>query len=117
MTRPDIMFAVIAASRYCQNPEKTHWTAAKFILAYLSGTAHHGIRYSRPTTDAVHQLACFSDSDFAGFPDTRRSTSGLLSLLNGGPITWKTHLKKPIAQSAAEAEYYAAGHACRDLIL
>ena len=123
MTRPDIMFAVIAASRFCQSPRKSHWNAAKQILAYLSGTLYHGLRYcgsqsnaSSSTTAANNQLVTYSDSDFGGCPDTRRSTSGLLSLLNGGPIAWKSHLQKPVAQSTAEAEYYAGGHACRDIV-
>ena len=87
MTRPDIMFAVIAASRFCQNLGKAHWTAAKLILAYLAGTIRYGIRYFRTEKGPI-QLVCYSDSDFAGCPETRRSTSGLLSLLNGGPVAW-----------------------------
>jgi hypothetical protein len=55
-------------------------------------------------------------ADYAGCPDTRRSTTGLVFLLNGGPIAWQSHLQKPVAQSTAEAEYYAAGLACREIV-
>ena len=47
--------------------------------------------------------------------DSRRSTSGIILMLNGGPISWISHLQKPIANSTAEAEYYAAGYASREI--
>lgn len=115
MTRPDIAFAVTAVSRYSNAPGKAHWTAAKRILAYLAGTMHYGICYAHPDTGLADQLKCFSDSDYAGCLDTRWFTSDLLSLLNGGPVAWKSHLQKPVAQSTAEVEYYAAGHESRDI--
>ena len=114
MTRPDILFALIAASRYCQNPGKAHWAAVKRILSYLSGTVNYGICYGGTSRDM--RLEGYSDSDLGGCPDTRRSTSGLLFTLNGGPVAWTSHLQKPIAQSTSEAEYYAAGHASREIV-
>ncbi len=42
-TRPDIAYAVGQAARFSQNPGKTHWSAVKRILSYLSGTLNHGI--------------------------------------------------------------------------
>ena len=43
MTRPDILFAVTAASRYNQDPGNAHWAAVKRILSYLAGTINHGL--------------------------------------------------------------------------
>ena len=113
MTRPDILFAVTAASRYNQDPGNAHWAGVKRILSYLAGTVNHGLCYG--TTDAINHLIGYSDSDFAGCEDSRRSTSGIILMLNGGPISWISHLQKPIANSTAEAEYYAAGHASREI--
>lgn len=112
LTRPEISFAVIAVSRFCQNPGQAHWKAAKLILAYLVGTLRYGLCFSNE--NPTNALVGYCDSDFAGCPDTRRSTTGVLFLLNGAPVSWKSKLQKPIAQSTAEAEYYAAGHAGRD---
>lgn len=112
LTRPDIAFAVIAVSRYCQNPGRAHWKAAKLILAYLTSTINHGLRFCGSSSPNV--LVSYCDSDFAGCPDTRRSTSGVLFLLNGAPVAWKSEMQKPIAQSTAEAEYYAAGLASKE---
>ena len=114
MTRPDISYAVIAASRHCENPDKSHWKAAKLVLAYLAGTSRYGLCYSK--TNVPNELTGYADSDFAGCKDTRRSTSGMLFSLNGAPVGWKSHLQKPVAQSTAEAEYYAAGHASKDIV-
>jgi hypothetical protein len=127
MTRPDIAFAVIAVSPHCQIPGKSHWKAAKTILAYLAGTQEYGLFFSDGGTsnqlaghlDVKHdlnRLLGYADADYAGCPDTRRSTTGLVFLLNGGPIAWQSHLQKPVAQSTAEAEYYAAGLACREIV-
>lgn len=57
MTRPDIAFAVIAASRYWEDTCKPHWRAAKHVLAYLSGTRRFGLRYS--ASESVNLLASF----------------------------------------------------------
>lgn len=114
MTRPDIAFAVIAASRHCQSPGKPHWKAAKMILAYLAGTPNHGLCFS--ANESANHLVGYSDADYAGCPDTRRSTTDLIFLFNGGPIAWKSHVQKSVAQSTAEAEYYAAGYACREIV-
>ena len=111
-TRPDIAFAVVAVSRYCQNPGPAHWKAAKRVLAYLRGTLHHGLCFS--AGDPINVMVGYTDSNFAGCPDTCRSTIGTLYLLNRGPIYWKSRLQKPVAQSTTETEYYAAGNASGD---
>ena len=53
-------------------------------------------------------LVAFSDSDWAGDIDKRRSTSGFIFCINGGPVSWKSKMQKCIAQSSAEAEHIAA---------
>lgn len=83
------------------------------MLSYLTGTAKYGLRYGG--TDSINHLVGLSDSDFAGCKDTWRSTSGLNFLFNGGPISWTSHLQKPVSNSTAEAEYYAAGHPFREI--
>lgn len=45
MTPPNLLFAIIAASRYCQYPRKAHWEAVKGTLSYLTGTKDYGLRY------------------------------------------------------------------------
>jgi hypothetical protein len=100
LTSPDIAFAVIAFSRCCQNPGPTHWKASKHILAYLLGTINYGLCCS--DSDSSNVLRGFTDSDFAGCPNTRHSTTSVL-YQNQAPVTLKFRLQKLVAQSTAES--------------
>ena len=89
-TRPDIAQAVSTGSRFCAEPIETHLTAAKRILRYLKGTQDMCIMYSS-TED---YLCGYSDANWAGDLDDRRSTTGNLFMLAGGPVGWlsKKHI-------------------------
>jgi hypothetical protein len=98
-THPNIAFTVLAVSCHCQNPSNPHCKAAKTILAYLAKTPDHGICFS--PNESTNHLVGYSDADYAGCPDKRRLTTVKVFLLNGGPIAWKSHLQKSVAQSMA----------------
>jgi Reverse transcriptase (RNA-dependent DNA polymerase) len=109
-TRPDIAYIVGQLCRFMNNPGREHWTAAKRVLRYLKGTASLGLRYSNETDPVV-----FTDSDWAGDPDQRRSTGGFVFMMGGGPISWSSHrAKSTSALSAVEAEYVAMCRAARE---
>jgi hypothetical protein len=72
-TRPDIMYAASLVSRFMESPRDSHWKMAKQILRYVAGTLHFGLWYT--TSDSNH-LFGYTDSDFAGNLDDRKSTSG-----------------------------------------
>jgi hypothetical protein len=114
MTRSELMYAITAASRYCENPGKPHWGAVKRSLSYLAGTMYYRLYYGgdQPT----NTLVAYTDSYFAACPDSRRLTSGTLFMFNGGPIAWNSHLQKSLAQSTCEAEYYAARLGSRSIV-
>ncbi|XP_052110338.1 secreted RxLR effector protein 161-like [Arachis duranensis] len=86
-TRPDINFAVGMFGRYQKNPGLDQWKAAKKVLRYLQGTKEHMLTYRR--SNHLEAIG-YSDSDFAGCVDTRKSTFGYLYLLAGGAISWKS---------------------------
>ena len=100
-TRPDIAFAVIQVAKFSNNPSKKHWTAAKRILRYLKGTQEYGLTYTRASEFDVQG---FSDSDWAGDLDTRRSTSGYVFTVLGSPLSWCSRLERPVSLSSCEAE-------------
>ncbi|GKB83567.1 putative RNA-directed DNA polymerase [Tanacetum coccineum] len=104
-TRPDITYGVSLISRYMESPTEKHWCAAKRILRYVQGTTELGILYSRRRNSA---LVAYSDSDFAGDLDDRRSTSGSVFLLAGGAISWSSKKQPVVTLSTTEAEYIAA---------
>lgn len=112
VSRPDIMYAVSQVSRFLNNPGSEHWSAVKRIFQYLQGTKDIGIKYQ-----ADHlSLTMYSDADFAGDIDTRRSTTGYVSLLANGPVTWSSHRQKCVTRSTTEAEYIAASDAAAEAI-
>jgi hypothetical protein len=113
-TRPDIAYAVGAVSRFMANPGQEHWKTVKHIMRYLKRTPTRGIQYGGANADLV--LRGFSDADWGGDIDTRRSTSGLVFTLGGGPITWRSNRQRSVALSSMEAEYMALCDAAQEAV-
>jgi hypothetical protein len=113
-TRPDIAFSVGQVAQFSHNPKQAHWTAVQRVLAYLKGTSKCGITYGE--TSHPHVLTAFSDSDYAGDSDTRRSTTGYLLTYNGGPVAWGSRRQSCVSLSTTEAEYIAMCEAAKDIV-
>ncbi|RYE20331.1 MAG: hypothetical protein EOP45_11235, partial [Sphingobacteriaceae bacterium] len=103
-TRPGISFAVGMLGRYQSNPGIDHWKAAKKVLRYLQGTKDRMLTYKR--SDHLEVIG-YSDSDYAGCVDSRKSTFGYMFLLAEGAISWKSAKQTVIAASTMEAEFVA----------
>lgn len=112
-TRPDIAFAVGKVSRHLNNPTESDVNCVKRIFKYLRGTMDLGIIYE---SNAKLTLNCFSDSDYAGDSDTRRSTTGYVVILGSGAISWSSQLQKCVALSSTEAEYVSSSQAIKELV-
>lgn len=112
-TRPDIAFAVNLLSRYCENPGIGHWGAIKRIFRYLKGTIDIKITYGRGD---VQHITGYSDADWAGDLDERKSTSGYIFTLYGGAISWNCKRQPTVALSSTEAEYMSAVSAIQEAI-
>ena len=98
-TRPDITFAVCSVAKFCSQLTKCHWTA---IL--LKGTPDLGLLYSRGDQQGCHG---YSDSDWAGDLNDRKSVLGYIFMLSGAGISWRSKKQTSVALSTAEAEYIA----------
>ena len=107
-TRPDISPYVSHLSRFLVNPGVAHWNAAVKVLAYLRSTKHLGLQFTRTDSEYANALSLFVDATWADCTDTRKSTTGFVCFLNGGPVSWKSKLQEIIAQSSTEAEMIAA---------
>ncbi|XP_047953586.1 secreted RxLR effector protein 161-like [Salvia hispanica] len=83
-TRPDIAFIVGMLGRYLSNPGMDHWKAVKRVLRYMQRTKDYMLTYRK--SDQL-EIIGYSDSDFAGCQDSRRSTSGYVFMLAGGAIS------------------------------
>ena len=104
MTRPDISLAVNQVSRYVNEPTARHWNAAKRIVRYLKGTPDLCIEYKKQSQVT---LEGYCDADFANDLEHRRSVTGYIFLMNGGPISWKSKLQRHTTISTCEAELEA----------
>ncbi|KAK1647556.1 hypothetical protein QYE76_065361 [Lolium multiflorum] len=113
ITRPDVSYAVNRVCQYLHAPRDTHWTAVKRILRYVRSTLTHGL-HLRPAPTAV--LAAFSDADWAGNPDDRRSTGGYAVFLGSNLIAWSARKQATVSRSSTEAEYKAVADATAEII-
>ena len=114
-TRPDLSQAVSMVSRYMHNPGKGHWQAAKWILRYVHGTVDMGLVFQRDEK-TVQPCIGYVDSDYAGDLDKRRSMTGYVFTLAGGPVSWRSTLQATVALSTTEAEYMAVTEAFKEAI-
>ena len=110
-TRPDIAFATSLVSRFAKNPSHQHTEAVKTILKYLKGSKHRGITYGG---DEELKIEGYSDSDWAGDKESRKSKSGFIFMLNGEPISWYSKRQSTVALSSTEAEYIALTLAAKE---
>uniref|UniRef100_A0A2N9FWE2 Integrase catalytic domain-containing protein n=1 Tax=Fagus sylvatica TaxID=28930 RepID=A0A2N9FWE2_FAGSY len=110
-TRPDISFVVHQVCQYMSTPTTTHLTAAKRVLRYIRGTFNHGIEF---TPGPLH-LSVYTDADWAGDPDDRRSTSGFLVYLGNNAITWSAKKQPTVSRSSTESEYRALAIASTEI--
>jgi hypothetical protein len=112
ITRPDIAFAVNKCSQFMHDPRDVHWTAVKRILRYLKHTITHGLLI-QPCHN--FQLVAFSDADWAGCPDDRKSTSGFCTFLGPNLLSWHSKKQPTVSRSSTEAEYKALANATTEL--
>lgn len=114
-TRPDLSFSISVISRFMEKPTEKHLVAAKRVLRYVKGTLEFGIMYRR-SQDV--KLMVFSDSDYAGDHDDRKSTLGKVIILGSGAVSWTSKKQPIVTLSTTEAEYVAAAScACQGIWL
>jgi hypothetical protein len=107
LTCPDVAYVVNQACLYMHAPHDSHWNLIKRILRYLRDTLHQGITISPSST---MQLTAYSDADWAGCPDTRRSTSRYRVFLRDSLVSWSSKRQMTVSRSSAEAEYHGVTH-------
>ena len=106
-TRPDIAFAVSVVSQFMHNPQNHHMDDVMRIIRYLKGCPGKGLLY---TSNDNLQVECYTDADWAGSLDDRRSTSGYCTFVGGNLVTWRSKKQSVVARSTAKAELRAIAH-------
>jgi hypothetical protein len=89
--------------------------AEEHVLKYLSGTYTDGIYYSKDS-QRLNKLWGWVDADFETDLHTRRSDTGYILMMNGGVVSWKSTKQKSVSLSTAEAEWYAASEAGKEIV-
>jgi hypothetical protein len=101
-TRPDITYAVNVVSQFMHDPRKAHMDAVERILRYLKSNPGKGILFSNHGNLKVEG---YTDADWAGSKNDRRSTSGYFTFVGGNLVTWRSKKQPVVARSSAEAEF------------
>ncbi|KAD5961904.1 hypothetical protein E3N88_13377 [Mikania micrantha] len=122
MSRPDITFAVNKVCQFMHSPTENHWSAVKRILRYLQDTSNYGLLIQhqstsvlRASTASCSSLTAFSDADWAGCPDDRRSTGGFAIYLGSNLISWCARKQRTVSRSSTESEYKALADTVTEL--
>ena len=105
------MFAVKELSKGLTGPTGDHFAKLKHLVKYLSGTKTF-VQQLRPNVKLSTQhkgidINCFVVSDWAGDPDSRKSTSGVSLFVLGVNITSHSRTQQSVALPSGEAELYA----------
>jgi hypothetical protein len=106
-TRPDITYAVQQICLHMHDPREPHLTALKRLLRYLCGTVDYGLLLHRSSSV---ELVVYTDADWAGCPDTRRSTFGYAIFLDDNMVSWSSKRQLVVSRSSAEAKYRAVAN-------
>lgn len=106
-TRPDIAFAVSVVSQFMHDPRSVHMDVVTWILRYLKSCPGRGLLYS---CRGNLRVECYTDADWAGSLDDRRSTSGYCTFVGGDLVTWRSKKQNVVARSTTEAECRAMAH-------
>ena len=90
------------------DPREPHLAALKRILRYVRGTLDLGLHIR---ASSQSDLVVYSDADWAGCPDTRKSTSGYAVFLGDNLVSWSSKRQNTVSRSSVGAEYRAVANA------
>jgi hypothetical protein len=108
LTRPHIAYVVQQVCLHMHAPTVAHCALLKRVLRYLKGTTSLGLQLLASPTPSI---TAYTDADWAGCPDTRRSTSGFAIFLGDSLVSWSSKRKAMVSRSSAEAEYRGLANA------
>ncbi len=114
-TRPDISYSVSVLSRFMQKPRELHWRFVKRLLRYIKTTKNYCIIYRKNKTKNSELLG-YSDADYAGSVEDRKSTSGYVFTYNNCIVTWNSAKQKTVSLFSTEAEYVALTTAIKEAL-
>ena len=112
ITRPDIQYAVNRVCQRMHQPTVADFGLLKRVLRYIKGTLHLGLHINK---NNGLELSAYSDSDWGGYKETHRSTTGFCTLLGPNMISWSAKRQHTVSRSSTEAEYRALGSTAQEI--
>lgn len=103
-TRPDITYATQQLSQFLSAPTVTHYNSACRVLRYLKGSLGRGLVLPR---DSILLVFGFSDADWAGCLDSRKSTTGYCFFIRSSLVSWRSKKQVTVSRSSSKPEYRA----------
>ncbi|WVY93107.1 hypothetical protein V8G54_032195 [Vigna mungo] len=102
-TRLYLTYALSVVSQYMHNPGEKHMNVVMHILRYLKSAPGRGILFTKHTD--YQEINVYTDADWAGAINERRSTSGYFTFVGRNLVTWRSKKQNVVARSSAEAEF------------
>ena len=114
-SRPDICNAVRELTKCLVGASHEAYHEMLRVIKYVLDTETLGLKVEPIVNGKNWVLTCYSDSDWAGDKDDRRSVGGMMLFLNGVLIYWRSKSQKAVALSSSEAEFYACAEVVREI--
>lgn len=114
-SRPDLSNSVRELTKAMDGANKAHQKMLYRVIKYVDSTKGRAL-VLKPTKTIKWTMKAFSDSDFAGDTDTRRSVSGFVIYVNDSPIAWRSRGQKSVSLSSTESEYIATSEVAMEIL-
>ena len=115
-SRPDIANAVRELSKCMTGANAAAYKELLRVIKFVLDTRDYGLKLAPKWVDAMlWELQIYSDSDWAGDKDNRKSITGFIIFLLGAPILWRSKAQGSVALSSTEAEFYALSEAAKEI--
>jgi hypothetical protein len=115
-SRPDLSNSVRELSKVMDGANKAHQKALFRAIKFVEQTQERKLVLSPSCESLNWEIKAYSDSDFAGDSDTRKSVSGYIIYLNGAAIAWRSKGQKSVSLSSTEAEYMAISEVAMEIL-
>ena len=117
-SRPDISNAVRELTKIMDGATEAAYKEMLRVIKYVMDTKEWGLKFEPilPKGELSWDMVVYSDSDWAGDKNNRRSISGFILYLCGVPIMWRSKQQASVSLSSTEAEYVAISEAAKEIL-
>jgi hypothetical protein len=115
-SRPDISNVVQELAKCMDGATPVAFKEMQRLLKFVFDTKKYGLKIEPKFSEKDHcYVILYTDSDWAGDKENRRSVTGFIMFVCGVPIVWKSRLQKMVSLSSTGAEYYALSEAAKEV--